>query len=95
MDEDLIQLYGFTQNPNTLDYMIVMNYAENGNLRKSLQIIVKDQWIVKLKKLYYIIKGLDNIHQQKLVHCDFHHGNILLEQRILSISDLGLCFLFY
>ena len=86
-------MYGFTRNPITLDYMIVMNYAENGNLRKGLQIIIKDKWMVKLKKLYNIIKGLDHIHQQKLVHCDFHHGNILLEQENLTISDLGLCFL--
>ncbi len=68
-----------------------MDYAENGNLRKNLPNIINDKWIVKLRKLYYIIKGLDEIHQQKLVHCDFHHGNILLEQKILSISDLGLC----
>ncbi len=68
-----------------------MGYAENGNLRKNLPNIVKDKWVVKLRKLYNIIKGLDHIHQQKLVHCDFHHGNILFEQGILSISDLGLC----
>src|ERR1043165_204486 len=71
--------------------MVVMKYAEDGNLRKNLQNIIKDKWIIKLRKLYYIIKGLDNIHQQKLVHCDFHHGNILLKNIILVISDLGLC----
>ena len=70
-----------------------MNYAKNGNLKKSLPVIIKDKWIVKLKKLYDIIKGLNSIHQQKLAHCDFH-GNILLEQKVLSISDLGLCFYF-
>jgi len=68
-----------------------MNYAENGNLKKNLPNIVKEKWVVKLKKLYNIIKGLNNIHQQKLVHCDFHHGNILFGEDILSISDLGLC----
>ena len=31
---DLIQLFGFTQDPNTLNYMIIMNYAENGSLKK-------------------------------------------------------------
>ena len=40
IDESLIQLYGFTQNPNTLNYMIVMKYVENGSLRKNLQNIV-------------------------------------------------------
>jgi len=38
-----IRLYGFTQNPNTLDYMIVMKYAKEGSLRKSLPNIVKNK----------------------------------------------------
>ena len=68
-----------------------MEHAENGSLRKNLQNIVKEKWIVKLRKLQEIIIGLNTIHQQKLIHCDFHHGNILLEKESLSISDLGLC----
>ncbi len=69
-----------------------MKYAENGSLRKSLSDIVKnDIWIKKLMKLQNIISGLNAIHQQKLIHCDFHHGNILNQQFGLSISDLGLC----
>src|SRR6266536_2774189 len=59
--------------------------------KKNLQNIVKDKWIVKLLKLQEIIIGLEKIHQQKLVHCDFHHGNILNQEKKLSISDLGLC----
>ncbi len=88
---NLIKLYGFTQDPNTLDYMIVMRYVEDGSLRKSLQNITKDKWIMKLSKLKEIISGLNTIHQQKLVHCDLHHGNILNQKNRLSISDLGLC----
>ncbi len=72
--------------------MIVMKYAKDGSLRKSLSDIVKkDIWIKKLMKLQNIISGLNTIHQQKLIHCDFHHGNILNQQYGLSISDLGLC----
>src|ERR1044071_1208089 len=92
-DEDFIQLYGFTQDPNTLDYMIVMDYAESGSLKRNLPDIVKTKWITKLRKLYSIISGLCVIHQQNMVHCDFHHGNILSSGHgfSLSISDLGLC----
>ncbi len=68
-----------------------MEYAENGSLRKNLQNIVKEKWIVKLRKLQEIISGLEIIHQQNLIHCDFHHGNILNQEYSLSISDLGLC----
>ncbi len=71
--------------------MIVMEYAENGSLGKNLQNLVKEKWIVKLRKLEEIISGLEIIHQQKLIHCDFHHGNILNQGYSLSISDLGLC----
>ncbi len=68
-----------------------MKYAEDGSLRKNLQNIFKSKWIVKLRKLQEIISGLSIIHQQELVHCDFHPGNILNQQNRLSISDLGLC----
>ncbi len=68
-----------------------MKYAENGSLRKNLQSIFNYKWIAKLIRLHQIINGLEMIHQQKLVHCDLHHGNILEQQKILSISDLGLC----
>src|SRR6266542_2448940 len=71
--------------------MIVMEYAENGSLRKNLKNIVKEKWIVKLRKLQEIISGLEIIHQQNLIHCDFHHGNILNQTYRLSISDLELC----
>src|SRR6266540_4461012 len=71
--------------------MIVMKYAKDGSLRKNLQNINRDKWIEKLMKLQDIIRGLETIHQQKFVHCDFHHGNILDQNYFLSISDLGLC----
>ncbi len=92
-NESIIQLYRFTQDSNTLDYMIVIKFAEDGSLKKNLQNIVEDKWIIKLRKLQNIISGLNIIHQQKMVHCDFHHGNILNTylDTILSISDLGLC----
>src|SRR5687767_13323778 len=73
--------------------MIVMYHAENGSLKKDLLNIIKEKWMVKLLKLNSIVCGLNTIHQQKMIHCDFHHGNILnsYSNHVLSISDLGLC----
>src|SRR5688572_1914610 len=73
--------------------MIVMDYAKNGSLKKNLLDIVKDNWVLKLINLYTIVSGLNIMHQQKMVHCDFHNGNILKtgSGSILSIGDLGLC----
>jgi serine/threonine protein kinase len=42
--------------------------------------------------LYKIISGLNMIHEQNLIHCDFHDGNILnYNVNGICISDLGLC----
>ncbi|CAI2183024.1 13321_t:CDS:2, partial [Funneliformis geosporum] len=52
------------------------------------------KWHFKLRLLYNIICGLDTIHKQKLIHRDFHDGNILRNNFNLfsiHISDLGLC----
>ena len=55
-----------------------MRYAEGGSLG---DYITKDfkylKWKDKIEILYNIISGLNNIHQEKLVHHDFHSGNIL------------------
>jgi serine/threonine protein kinase len=69
-----------------------MDYIEEGSLRKNLPKIVKNNWYYKLFKLYKIITGLNGIHQENLIHCDFHDGNILnFGKKESYISDLGLC----
>ena len=69
-----------------------MFYAKDGNLRKNLPKIVRHNWKYKLSKLNIIITGLNRMHQQNLIHCDFHDGNILNHRSDnFYISDLGLC----
>ncbi|GBC40615.1 kinase-like domain-containing protein [Rhizophagus irregularis DAOM 181602=DAOM 197198] len=89
---DIIYYYGFTKDPETLKYMMVIDYANKGNLRGNLARIIKSNWNQKLYILFEIISGLNDIHKQKLVHCDFHDGNILNHNESkIYISDLGLC----
>ncbi|CAB4431909.1 unnamed protein product [Rhizophagus irregularis] len=89
---DIIYFYGFTKDPDTLKYMVVMDYANKGNLRGNLTRIIKSNWNQKLYMLYGIISGLNDIHNQDLIHCDFHDGNILNHNESkIYISDLGLC----
>src|SRR6266498_5495986 len=76
--------------------MIVMRNASNGSLKKNLPKIIKRNWQFKLRSIYDIICGLERIHQQKLIHCDLHDGNILRgkgdnnSSYSFNISDLGL-----
>ncbi|RGB27950.1 kinase-like domain-containing protein [Rhizophagus diaphanus] len=90
--DDIIYFYGFTKDPDTLKYMVVMDYANKGNLRGNLTRIIKSGWNKKLYMLFGIISGLNDIHKQNLIHCDFHDGNILNHNESkVYISDLGLC----
>lgn len=92
----LIRLIGITQDPETSNYMVAMEYAANGSLGDDLKNLIQKNWYVRLRRLLEIITGLAVIHQQGLVHRDLHSGNILQLQehyyniRTLLISDLGL-----
>src|ERR1051326_4965714 len=78
--------------------MMVMEYAQNGSLRQNLNDNFNSlNWSKKLYILYTIARGLNKIHEKGLIHYDFHSGNILNSNSVLSgsyyslITDLGLC----
>ncbi|RHZ49332.1 hypothetical protein Glove_522g95 [Diversispora epigaea] len=88
-----IAAYGLTKNPTTNDYMIVMQYAQHGSLRKMLNNeFSRLDWHAKLKILLYIAFGLAKIHECGLMHKDLHPGNVVLESLTDPyITDFGLC----
>src|SRR5207253_1830988 len=96
-DYSFLKIYGVTQDPETKEYMIVMQYANNGSLLSYLdQNINNLTWKMKLQHLLGIANYLDDIHRMGLVHCDLHGGNIVLHDDKTNtktqsfICDLGL-----
>ncbi|RIA81096.1 kinase-like domain-containing protein [Glomus cerebriforme] len=89
---DVIQCYGITQDPDTKNYIMVLDYCKNGNLRNYLN-ISEDymDYRSKIKQLFEIARGLLDIHNAGKVHKDFHSGNILFLDQYSYISDLGMC----
>ncbi|POG62472.1 kinase-like domain-containing protein [Rhizophagus irregularis DAOM 181602=DAOM 197198] len=89
--EDIVQCFGITQDPNNKEYMMVIKYYDDGNLRnylnKSKNFIYFN---LKNDQLRQIARGLLDIHNAERVHKDFHSGNILFEIAPY-ISDLGMC----
>ncbi|RHZ74118.1 hypothetical protein Glove_227g162 [Diversispora epigaea] len=90
-----IRFYGITQDPETHSYMMVLQYAHDGNLREYLKINFNNiNWKQKLYNLYYLSENLKNIHKLDIVHQDFHPGNILSynfeNPTLMYISDFGL-----
>src|SRR5947199_7960988 len=71
--------------------MIVMEYANMGNLRNRLKNnYTYRSWRDIIDTLKNIISSLNSIHESNLIHCDLHDGNILIYFREYT-SDLGLC----
>ncbi|RHZ83574.1 hypothetical protein Glove_91g19 [Diversispora epigaea] len=88
-----VAIYGITKNLTENEYMMVMNYAEYGSLRKLLNNMFEElTWGKKVSILINIVYGLKYIHEMGLMHKDFHPGNIVNQKLALSyITDFGLC----
>lgn len=79
---NIVSCYGISQDPATKNYVMVMEYMAGGNLRQYLKNKYSElNWKHKLAKLMDIVQGLKKIHDQGLVHRDFHVGNILLNNK--------------
>ena len=90
---NVVKCFGITQDPDTKDYMMVLRYCENGDLRNYLNQSL--DYKTKIKNLYEFATGLLDIHNARKIHKDLHSGNVLfdvIEDEIsLVISDLGMC----
>src|SRR5436305_14100744 len=88
----IVLCYGITKNPEANNFMMVMRYIRNGSLRQHLNKSFSSlNWENKLLNLLFIANGLSEIHEKKLIHQDFHCGNILSDDNYAYITDLGLC----
>ncbi|GES73217.1 kinase-like domain-containing protein [Rhizophagus clarus] len=99
-----IKCYGINQDPSTKNYIMVMQYADNGSVRdyfnnrdsrkrsKSRSNFTFDFKLRhKIIVLDNIISGLKRIHVKGLVHRDLHIGNIVCFKSAICITDMGLC----
>jgi serine/threonine protein kinase len=85
--DHIVKCYGISQDPKTKDYIIVMDCIHGGSLGQ----YYNDHGLnYNLFQLHGITKGLEVIHQERLVHRDFHSGNILMEANFGYVTDLGL-----
>ncbi|GES74366.1 kinase-like domain-containing protein [Rhizophagus clarus] len=66
----IINLHGFTKKRGTSNYMMVIDYANEGNLRGNLTKVIEKDWNQRLFMLHEIISGLKEMHKQNLIHCE-------------------------
>ncbi|CAG8636936.1 21663_t:CDS:2 [Rhizophagus irregularis] len=89
---DFCHLYGITQDPSTLEYMFIMRFAPQGDLRRYLLRNFDNLTLPnKLGIAQTICAELEKIHAKGWVHGDLHSGNILLlNEENAFISDFGM-----
>ncbi|CAG8459147.1 2847_t:CDS:2 [Gigaspora margarita] len=90
----IVKCYGLTKEPNTGDFILVLNvmdfdlrefckYLEEKNLPIS--------WKDRCQIIYKISVCLHEIHQEGVIHKDLHPGNVLIRENYeIRISDLEL-----
>ena len=97
---NVLKVYGISQNPITKNHIIVLQYAKCGSFNNWMHYFYKNSSYVKYCMLQHIIDGLKEIHQKQMVHRDFHIGNILVNNNTytsknipiaICISDMGFC----
>ncbi|CAG8542916.1 9399_t:CDS:2 [Paraglomus brasilianum] len=74
-----LALYGISQDPDTGKFMMIMEFAQNGDLQAFLEKHINDlTWNHKLEIVYQLADALCNLHGHKaLIHRDLHSGNVL------------------
>ena len=80
-----------TKDPETQEFMMIIQFADQGNLRHVLSSNFNNiLWKDKIKLLYYLTDDLKSLHKLGYFHKDFHSGNILQDGSNSYISDFGL-----
>src|SRR5438045_1778496 len=79
------------KDPETQEFMMIMQFADQGNLRHVLSSNFNNiLWEDKIQLLYCLTIDLKNLHKLGYFHKDFHSGNILLIHDESFVSDFGL-----
>ncbi|POG79175.1 kinase-like domain-containing protein, partial [Rhizophagus irregularis DAOM 181602=DAOM 197198] len=90
-----LKFYGMTKDPETKEFMMIIEFAKIGNLRCFLSSNFKNiLWKDKINYLHGLSQDLKYLHKLGYFHKDFHSGNILLNyennENTSYISDFGL-----
>ncbi|RIB21851.1 kinase-like domain-containing protein [Gigaspora rosea] len=92
---NIIQLFGVSIEQRTGNFMLVLQYANGGNLReylrrKQIAGIYRISWKELIQVAIEITEGLIYLHDKGIIHRDLHSKNILINDGRALISDFGL-----
>ncbi|RGB37020.1 kinase-like domain-containing protein, partial [Rhizophagus diaphanus] len=86
-----LKFYGMTKDPETEEFMMILEIANEGNLRSVLSHNFNNiLWKSKILYLEWLASGLKRLHELGYFHKDLHSSNILQENSRTYVSDFGL-----
>ncbi|PKC74021.1 kinase-like protein [Rhizophagus irregularis] len=87
----IIRCLGISQDNTTKEYLLVMPYANGGNLQNYLNNNFKSlSWDDKKKLAFQIAEGLNYLHNENILHKDLHSKNIVIHENNAKIIDFGI-----
>ncbi|RHZ85380.1 hypothetical protein Glove_66g47 [Diversispora epigaea] len=85
--DSILKLYGITKKKNISDYMIILEYADEGSLRQYLKTnFQKLNWNIKLNLSKEIANTLMYLHSNEITHGKLNSENILVHNGGIKLN---------
>ncbi|RHZ79915.1 hypothetical protein Glove_140g68 [Diversispora epigaea] len=89
--DSILKFYGITKQENTNNYMVILEYVNEGSLRQYLKTnFQKLDWNAKLNLAKQIANVLMFLHSNDIIHRKFNSENILIHNGIIKFNIFGL-----
>nr|CAG8582309.1 8968_t:CDS:2 [Entrophospora candida] len=71
--DNILNIHGITKDPNSGNYLLVLQYANHGTLHEYLSANAdKLDWENKLRLAYQLASGIQTLHHEGIIHRDLH-----------------------
>ncbi|CAB4445562.1 unnamed protein product [Rhizophagus irregularis] len=87
----IVRCLGISTDQRTNEYLLVMQYANGGDLQNYLKKNFKNlTWNDKKKLAFQIADGLNYLHNENVLHRDLHSKNVVIHENNAKITDFGI-----